>query len=355
MDPQEIGLSGLAAAEPERVFSESLRRLAEHYRRPVPAVSVDAVRSWVALNPGLHGLPLLLTAAAVHAFLSPGAALGFSGASIVQALADRERARLGNAGRTAGLGDRGAGRVVALAAVPGSLDASALRRLADPTLEIGLPPPDRVIDAVSLLPWWQSDRVPSPEPDLMAAALLVRILSERSDKAPEWLWAVMEGAVTPQLVDRLGRLAFDAMTVTGSADGLTRHLSEIIRNELSRAQKLELFAYERHLPFGLARLAADIIHALLTTSTDEANRANYLTNLSVRLSDAGDAAGALAAIREAVQIRHRLAQDNPARFAPDLAGSLNNLSNRLSDAGDGAGAFAAIREAVDISTTCRTA
>ena len=163
MDAQEVGLSGLVAAEPERVFSESLRRLAEHYRRPMPTVSVDTVCSWIALNPALHGLPLLLTAAAIHAFLNPDAALGFSGASVVQALADRERARLGNAGRMAGLGDRSAGRVVALAAVPGSLDASALRRLADPTLEIGLPPPDRVIDAVRSLPWWQGDRVPSPE------------------------------------------------------------------------------------------------------------------------------------------------------------------------------------------------
>src|SRR3984893_16278743 len=247
MDAQEVGFSGLVAAEPERVFSESLRRLAEHYRRPMPTVSVDTVCSWIALNPALHGLPLLLTAAAIHAFLNPDAALGFSGASVVQALADRERARLGNAGRTAGLGDRSAGRVVALAAVPGSLDASALRRLADPTLEIGLPPPDRVIDAVNSLPWWQSDRVPSPEPDLMAAALLARILSERSDKAPEWLWAVMAGAVAPPLINRLGRLAFDAMTVTGSTSGITRHLSEIVRQDLSRAQKLAIIGYEDNL------------------------------------------------------------------------------------------------------------
>ena len=40
------------------------------------------------------------------------------------------------------------------------------------------------------------------------------------------------------------------------------------------------------------------------------------------------------------------AQDNPARFAPDLATSLNNLSGRLGDAG--AGAPAAIREALEI-------
>jgi len=73
-----------------------------------------------------------------------------------------------------------------------------------------------------------------------------------------------------------------------------------------------------------------------------------LTNLSNRLSDAGDTAGALAAIREAVEIRRRLAQENAARFAADLALSLNNLSLRLSAAGDNAGALAAIREAVEI-------
>jgi tetratricopeptide (TPR) repeat protein len=348
MDAQGLSLSGLAAAEPERVFSGSLRRLAEHYRRPMPAVSADAVRNWVALNPGLHGLPLLLTAAAIQAFLNPEAALGFTAASVVQALADRERARLSNTGRAAGLGDRGAGRVVALAAVPGSLDSSALRRLADPTLEIGLPPPDRVVDAVNSLPWWQGDHVSSPEPDLMAAALLVKILSERSDKAPDWLWAVMETALSSQLVDRLGRLAFDAMTATGSTTGITRHLSEIVRNDLSRAQKLVFLAYEQELPFGLARFAADIIQALLTTNADAAARGAYLIILSVRLSQAGDHAGALAAIREAVDNYRHLAQENQARSASLLAESLNNLSNCLSDAGDRSGALAAIREAVEI-------
>jgi hypothetical protein len=49
-----------------------------------------------------------------------------------------------------------------------------------------------------------------------------------------------------------------------------------------------------------------------------------------------------------VETYRRLAQENAARFAPDLALSLNNLSIRLSDAGDNAGALAAIREAVEI-------
>ena len=249
------------------------------------------MRNWVGLDPPLHGLPLLLSAAAVHAFLNPGAALGLSGRSIVQALADRERARLDNAGHAAGLGPRGASRIVALAAVPGSINAAVLRRLADPTLEIGLPAPDRVIDAITAAPCWHDGHVTPPQPDIMAAALLVRILSERPDKAPEWLWAVMEPAVTPQLIDRLGRLAFDAMTVTGSANGITRHLSEIIRNDFSRARELVLVGFERDLPFGLARFAADILQALLATSTDEAGRADLFNNLSNNLSNVGDAAG----------------------------------------------------------------
>ncbi len=41
-----------------------------------------------------------------------------------------------------------------------------------------------------------------------------------------------------------------------------------------------------------------------------------------------------------------LAAANPARFAPDLAGSLGNLSRILADAGDRQGALAAIREAI---------
>jgi len=47
--------------------------------------------------------------------------------------------------------------------------------------------------------------------------------------------------------------------------------------------------------------------------------------LSNRLSDAGDGAGALTAIREAADTYRRLAQDNPARFASSLERSLKIL------------------------------
>ncbi len=50
-----------------------------------------------------------------------------------------------------------------------------------------------------------------------------------------------------------------------------------------------------------------------------------LNNLSNRLSETGDRAGALAAIQEAVEIYRRLAEANPARFEPDLARSLGAM------------------------------
>ncbi len=76
------------------------------------------------------------------------------------------------------------------------------------------------------------------------------------------------------------------------------------------------------------------------------NLAASLNNLSGRLSETGDRTGALEAITEAVTGYRRLAEANPAAYLPDLAASLNNLSGCLSETGDRAGALEAITEAV---------
>jgi hypothetical protein len=73
-----------------------------------------------------------------------------------------------------------------------------------------------------------------------------------------------------------------------------------------------------------------------------------LNNQSNQRAEAGDRAGALAAIDEAVSAYRELAAANPAVFLPDLAMSLNNQSNQRAEAGDRAGALAAIDEAVAI-------
>ena len=79
-----------------------------------------------------------------------------------------------------------------------------------------------------------------------------------------------------------------------------------------------------------------------------AERAAYMNNLSGRLSEVGDRAGAVKAVREAVEIQRGLAKKNPTAFNPDLARALSNLSGCLSKMGDREGAVKAVREAVEI-------
>ncbi|BBC30837.1 hypothetical protein SGFS_021310 [Streptomyces graminofaciens] len=80
----------------------------------------------------------------------------------------------------------------------------------------------------------------------------------------------------------------------------------------------------------------------------EPNLAAALSNLAIRLSDAGRRAEALAAVEEAVDIQRRLVSDNPSEYEPDLALSLSTLGLRLSDVGRGAEALAVLEEAVNI-------
>ena len=105
------------------------------------------------------------------------------------------------------------------------------------------------------------------------------------------------------------------------------------------------------IPLGHAYLRGLAVTAMTRDQEKDmtpAERAAYVNNLSLRLSEAADREGALKAIREADEIYRRLAKKNPVAFNPDLAASLNNLSNQLSEVGDREGALKAIRKAVEI-------
>ncbi|MCY7341954.1 MAG: tetratricopeptide repeat protein, partial [Pseudonocardia sp.] len=101
--------------------------------------------------------------------------------------------------------------------------------------------------------------------------------------------------------------------------------------------------YELGLQVDRQRLAAARVEG-----DSQGRVAELLERVSERQSNAGDRAGALDSITEAVDLRRRLAQTNPAAFLPDLAMSLNNLSLRQSNSGDRAGALDSITEAVDL-------
>jgi tetratricopeptide (TPR) repeat protein len=80
-----------------------------------------------------------------------------------------------------------------------------------------------------------------------------------------------------------------------------------------------------------------------------------LNNLGTMLSELGQREPALAATREAVEIRRALAARNPDAFQPDLASSLNNLGIRLSDLGRYDEALAVQREAEQLRSKGRPA
>ena len=156
-DSYEVTVGPLEAKPAVRLFRAVAERLADDRKRERLRLDDAAMKGWVERDPRLHALPLYTTAAAVHAVIEPGETLGLSGAEIISALVERERRRLDAAGRDAGWGERAASRLAGLAALRAGLDADALRRLASARLEIGLPPPEKIVDAVKSLGWWEHD------------------------------------------------------------------------------------------------------------------------------------------------------------------------------------------------------
>ncbi|MEU5200940.1 SAV_2336 N-terminal domain-related protein, partial [Streptomyces scabiei] len=72
------------------------------------------------------------------------------------------------------------------------------------------------------------------------------------------------------------------------------------------------------------------------------------STFGIRPTEVRSRGEALTAIEEAVGIRRRLAEDNPAAYEPELAASLSNLGNRLAEVGRRGEALTAIEEAVGI-------
>ncbi|MFE3121738.1 tetratricopeptide repeat protein, partial [Streptomyces niveus] len=76
--------------------------------------------------------------------------------------------------------------------------------------------------------------------------------------------------------------------------------------------------------------------------------ATSLSNLGIRLSEAGHQAEALPMSEEAVEICRRLAVGNPVAYALDYARALSNLGIRLSEAGRQAEALPMSEQVVKI-------
>ena len=298
---------------------------------------------------GVHRRPLFIAAAAVHSVLHPEVSVvTLDGGEIIQALAQREVARLSDEGVAVGMEPEALPRLAALAAIGGSLDGARLRSLAErKDLDLNLPAPNRIVDLARRSGRMTAGVFPAPAPDIVAAGLVVDVFAQNSDQAPEWLWAGVEESLDDGLL-RLSRISHDAEEVLGLLDQrISRWLERAVAESLDRCRDIRPHISETRLAQGLIPAAVAAWNVLKDNAETDQEKAELLNNLSVSLADAGDGAGALAAIREALETYRRLAASNPARFEPDLATSLNNLSVCLSEAGEGAEALVAIRDAVE--------
>ena len=349
-DAQEVDLGPLSEDLTCALVRQVAWRLAALQSKSVPDLEDVAIAEWYSRDPNLHGLPLIATAAAVHAVLDPAPTFSLAGPSIIEALVARERMRLNTAASNAGWPHAEAGpRLHGLAGLRSGLDELSLKHLAQVAPDIGLPAPERVVDQVRALGWWSNGHVPAPQPDLVAAELLYHVLNDRPQAAPDWIAAALanSGAVE---VDRLGRLMHDLATLRpGAPSRLSDWLTEALARNPERAETWRVILDSDLSTFRLAPLAAVIGRALLQDhELEDSERATTLRKLSTALTNAGDQEAALAASREAVGIHRHLAKGNPVRFEPDLAGSLEALSVALSDSGNHEGALTASYEAVEI-------
>ncbi|MBI4756192.1 MAG: hypothetical protein HY778_12410, partial [Betaproteobacteria bacterium] len=296
-----------------------------------PPIDEAGFAAWLAQD-SQHAQPLLVLAYALNLLHDP-AAVRLSRDEILAALVDRESARIQAECRAHSLSAEGVLLLKALAALPGRLDAAAVNALGAVLNCPGivLPP------AVALLKTslWQgegdSGALPELQPDLLAANLLYRTLERLLPDAAtrgEWLWHTLAAGAPgapewQRRLSRLARLSVDrppGRTRQVAGDPLIAALSGTLENHPDPARAC-LPALERdNLEWPLHPLAVAATRAELARgAATPAEEARLLNILSVHLAEGGERPGGLAAIRRAVEIREKLAAQNFAAYAPDLA------------------------------------
>jgi len=283
-DSQDTKVSPLNVEDTATLYRLTYARVVEHLGLTRPPIEEPAIRLWWAQQPALHGLPLFSMAAAMHAAVEGDAFPTLAGGEVVRALVRRERLRIDNIGRNIGFGNFGLSRLIGLAAIPGDLLAGDVRYFADPTLEIGTPPTDRIVDSLNEAPWWENHSLPALTPDLLAAELLLQILSDRPDRAAAWLSAaILRGS--PQWVGRIERLAYDITHIHGSQknrlSGWLEQIADIPAVPMEALLPLLLEpSHSATLPLAVrvARVFAGDAQA------DDASRASWLHNGSTILA-----------------------------------------------------------------------
>ena len=207
-------------------------------------------------------------------------------------------------------------RVLAIAAVSGDLTEDAVLKIAKESPDpLGLDQGEDIRKALRLITAEPQRMIFAPKPDILAAAMVVRILSETPETAPELIWLGLEPDVANGL-NRIERLSYDAEIVLGlPRPGVSNWLEDAVQGQKERCELLRERFSEDRLPGGWINAAVAVWKTLLDCAETEEEKAPILNNLSTGLNDAGADEEALAAIQAAVDVYRRLA----ARIRPAMS------------------------------------
>ncbi|MEE9442170.1 MAG: tetratricopeptide repeat protein [candidate division Zixibacteria bacterium] len=356
VDSNYITLNRLDAQDAKIIYNTTACKAGEtlgHTSQSDPGhalIPSDAMDAWMKIAPENHR-SLFIMAAAVHSAENPDDEIvNFSGRQIVTSLVEREINRVIRIAESRKLKDKYAlARLMAMAAIAGELTLSEIESyILDNNALFGFNTDGDIKEELISTGLFTGDKLLAPTPDIVAAALTVNILAQRPEHAPDLIWAALQNDLEGGL-ERIGRLCYDAEIVLGMREhSLSDWLAQKIDGDFDKCKMLDDIITEDILSMFLYKIGAVINRTLIKYTKKDEDKSRYYNNLSYYLGALGDTAGALTAIREAVEIYCRLSESNPAKYEPDLAMSLNNLSKYLSEAGDTKEALAAIREAVKI-------
>jgi tetratricopeptide (TPR) repeat protein len=250
---------------------------------------------------------------------------------------------------------RWATRLQGLAAASEKLSASHLRQLTNKHPEMRLPPRDAIGDVARQLPFWSkaADGILPARPDIFAAGLLVDVLADASDLAPDWLWSVLDLEATglpPDLADRIGRLVYDVSTVWEETEQpLTRWLVQMVEAQNGRAEALARILEEERPPDPLLPLTLAVGERLVRRpdQSDE-QLAQTLFFYATHLVRASRHEEARPIAERATEVYTRLMKVDPDRHRRHFARAVWRLGSILESLRMYRESVEAVRRAIDI-------
>lgn len=188
------------------------------------------------------------------------------------------------------------------------------------------------------------------EAQAQTALTILNRLAARKPDAVEWLRAILDR--------NFDRLAVPAFRVALEQPLPIAAVFRGVMGRLSFEQALTLSPLLPEYTTELLEIAVEVEQRLVdlplpadASERLQAFRAGRLNNLSIRRSNLGQPAKALAAAEEAVDLYHTLVKTRPEVYLHNFAASLNTLSNHLSYLGHHEDALVRVDQAVALYRT----